>query len=274
MNIKQYKFLDIKEKLFDAIIVSSGFESRASYQSMQFESLPVAKIALCFDSETSDKTRKLNDAYFVEREFEMITVNSDVNSLELFTGLIKKIIDNSVDKDEICIYIDYSSMVRNWYATIIQVVSNFNSVKPINLYFGYSHAKYIPSSNLEKLNRIVEPLFGYCNLSVPYKPTALIICLGNEKNRVYGLQEYFDAATYLFYSDSSFDNEYSEEVERVNSEVLKSTNAENVFRFPVHDLIYTSYLIENLCKVLLYKFRVIIAPCGAKSGEIDHLKPV
>ena len=40
--------------------------------------------------------------------------------------------------------------------------------------------------------------------------------------------------------------------------------SENIFRFPIHDLIYTNFLLENLCKALLNDFRIIIAPCGPK----------
>ena len=264
LEIIQYKFSEVKAMSFDAVIVSSGFESRASYQAKHLDFLSADKIALCFDSETDDETRKINDSYFIESGFEMITVTSDINCQDLLEGIFNKISKKNSSKDLLNIYIDYSSMVRTWYAAIIHIINRSNYSQTINLYFGYSYAKYISSANTDVLNKIVEPLFGYCNLSVPSKPTALIICLGNEKNRVYGLQEYFDAATYLFYSDSNFDNEYSDEVEKVNIEILSSTRSDNIIRFPVHDLIYTDYLIENLCKVLIKDFRVVIAPCGPK----------
>ena len=57
--------------LFDAVIVSSGFESRASYQAKQLDFLTADKIALCFDSETDDETRKINDSYFLKSGFEI-----------------------------------------------------------------------------------------------------------------------------------------------------------------------------------------------------------
>lgn len=261
--VSQFKFSELELTYFDAMIVASGFESRASFQVKKFRTLPKEKIALCFDNEVSDKTRKKNDLFFKSKGFELITISNEQDNIELLQTILDKIIYSS-SEDCIRIYIDYSSMIRNWYASIIYIVSNLRTKKPISLFFGYSHAEFISSSHLDVLNKVVEPLFGYCNLSVPFKPTALVICLGNEKNRVYGLQEYFDAATYLFYSDASFDNEYSVEVEKVNFEILKSAKAQNVFRFPVHDLLYTDYLIENLCKVLLKDYRVVIAPCGPK----------
>lgn len=264
-KIKQFKFSDIKILEFDAIIVASGFETRASYQASQFTRLPKIKYALCFDSERDDENRKLNDLFFQKERFEMIDVKNDTDILKVFQEIIEKIlVVRKVQEKPIQIYIDYSSMIRSWYASILYIYNKYSLNKSIRLFFGYSYAKFVSSANLDILNKIVEPLNGYCSLSVPSKPTALIVCLGNEKNRVYGLQEYFDAATYLFYSDGNYENLYSNEVEVVNLDIINSTKKENIIRYPVFDLIYTDYLLENLCRVLVKEFRLIIAPCGPK----------
>ena len=114
----------------------------------------------------------------------------------------------------------------------------------------------------------MSPLFGYCDLNVPSRPTALIIGLGNERNRIYGLKEYFDAVPYLFYSDKSYNDKYSKEIEVINKEIIEETCPNNIFQFPIHDLTYTNYILENLCLTLLKDYRVIIAPCGPKPFAI------
>jgi hypothetical protein len=264
MLISNNTFDEAKTLEYDAYIACSGFEERASYQISHFEGQAKKKIVLGFTSEQSDLIRKKNDRKFLDANFESVTIDGDTNNIEWFQELIAERLQENPNQNEYRFYVDYSSMTRNMYGNILTVINNITIDKTIHVTFAYSHAKYSPTVDNEVLNRFVEPIYGYCNLSIPSKPTALIICLGNEKNRVYGLQEYFDAATFLFYSDSSYNSEFSEEVERVNYEILSNTNVDDVVRFPIHDLGYTNYLLENLCQVLLKKYRVVIAPCGPK----------
>ena len=155
-------------------------------------------------------------------------------------------------------------MTKNWYASLLYCFNQLGAKKNVFITFGYTHAMYSPSKGDYSYNRIIEPLQGFCNLSIPSKPTALITCLGNEPNRIDGLQEYFDATLFLFYTDSIFDNEFAAEVEGLHEELIAATKLENVFKFPITDLIFTYYLLQNLCTVLLNEFRIIIAPCSPK----------
>ncbi len=76
--------------------------------------------------------------------------------------------------------------------------------------------------------------------------------------------EYFDAVPYLFYSDKSYNEEYHQEIKRVNKSLFEEINSNHIFDFPIHDLVYTNYILRNLCQTLLKDYRVIIAPCGPK----------
>ena len=169
-----------------------------------------------------------------------------------------------LNMDKVNIYIDYSSMTRNWYSFLLFSFSNILYRDKVFVYLAYSHANYIPNDNETALNRIVTPLYGFCDLGVPSKPTALIIGLGNEPDRAYGLKEYFDAVPYLFYSDQSYNENYSKEVEQQNSAIFQEVNANNIFGYPIHDLVFTNYILQNLCLTLVEKYRVVIAPCGPK----------
>ena len=265
IRLKQNRFSEIEYRSFNLVVAASGFESRASYQMSRYKGVAQKKIILSFNDKTDNDIRKINDDFFERSGFIKYSVDGDLNTFSIIEEIIFSVIKANEQSSEINIYVDYSSMTRNLYAQIIYIIKSIESLKTINIVFGYSHAKYTKSLDDEILNRFVEPLFGFCSLSIPIKPTALIICLGNEKNRVYGLQEYFDATTYLFYSDSSFNNKFSKEVEVVNSEILSATKPERIIKFPMHDMSHTNYLLENICKVLSNDFRVIIAPCGPKT---------
>jgi hypothetical protein len=264
ISTKQLHFSEIINKNFDIFIVSSGFESRASYQASKYIGIAGQKIALGFSNENEDLNRIKNDVFFKENQFELVIIDGEDAKCNYLDEIVKKIIDLGDKNSKVNIYIDYSCMTKNWYAYLLYSVNFLKSRYPIILTFGYSHSKFVPYSEKITLNRVVMPLFGYCNLSVPSKPTALLIGMGNEPNRISGLKEYFDAILYLFYTDTTYNSEYSNEIENNSKEIIEQTNTENIFRYPVHDLTYTSLLLDNLCNVLLNDYRVIIAPCGPK----------
>lgn len=264
IEINQYKLSDISEWKFDLFIAASGFESRAIFQSSILKNIPKRRFSLGFNNETKDSTRLINDEFFKENNFIQTVLDGDTTDLTQLSKILNETFESSKSNGECNIYVDYSSMTRNWYGYILYIINHYRNKLKVNVTFGYSYSKYTPAIQDDNLNKVVEPLFGYCKMSIPDKPSALIICLGNERNRAYGLQEYFDATTYLFYSDLSYNNEFSSEVEKANFDLLNSINAENVIRFPVHDLINTNYLLDSLCRGLIKYYRIILAPCGPK----------
>lgn len=248
----------------DFFIASSGYESRANFQSEKFHSISQKKYVLGFDVEKVDPTRKKNDQFFENAGF----IYYEVSGENLISDLLNHIlldIETFISSDGLThVYIDYSCMSRNWYSYLLYGFTLLQNNHRFRFYFGYSHAKYVCNDGNDTLNRIVKPLLGFCDLSVPSKPTALIVGMGNEANRVLGLKEYFDAVPYLFYSDPSYNEKYGEEVEEVNGSIIAETKSENVFKYPVNDLIYTEYILNNLCRTLENNYRIIIAPCGPK----------
>jgi hypothetical protein len=267
IHISQAKFAEIKNDQFDLIIAASGFEKRAAFQIPQISDSQAQKIALAFNNEKDDNNRLNNDAIFRAHGFTLI--EADGSNLEI--EFLRSIFRMTPTKRRINVYVDYSCMTRNWYAQILLFATKFLDVEKANFFFGYSVAEYEYVAKEEKLNEIVEPIFGFCKLSIPSKPTALVICLGNEISRVYGLREFFDATTYLFYSDTKFGNKFSYEVEDVNYDILASTPNEHIFKYPLEDLVYTSFLIESLCRSLNENYRVILAPCGPKTFTLLSL---
>ena len=264
IKIKQLHFSEVIEKSFDFFIVSSGYESRASFQTSKYSGTAGKKIALGFNVETEDSNRLKNDKFFSDNKFEIIIIDGEDPKCNVLNEIVSKIISFSNMHEIVNVYIDYSCMTKNWYAYLLYSINYLREKSIINVAFGYSHSKFVPFDGKQALNRVVAPLLGYCNLSVPNRPTSLLIGMGDEPNRISGLQEYFDAIPYLFYTDASYNAEYSEEIKKNSIEIIEQTNKENIFPYPIHDLTYTYFLLENLCTVLLKDYRVIIAPCGPK----------
>lgn len=255
---------------FDLFICASGFETRSTFQASYISNVG-RKICIGFDNEKDNLERKKNDDFFIKNNFEILNCSVEENISKNIGALLKDIEMMLADSKELKVFIDYSSMTKNWYSYLLLGMFNLKKRSNLNIYFGYSHAEYVKSSISNTLNRIVSPLFGYCNLSLPSSPTSLVIGLGNEPNRVFGLIEYFDAIPFIFRTDGSFNPNYKIEIESISKDILNEIPIKNVFEYPVNDLLYTHYILENLCKELLQTNRVIITPCGPKPFTLISL---
>jgi hypothetical protein len=248
---------------FDLIICASGFEERASFLVSNYRLNSKEKICLSFNSFNDRYSRKRNDEIFASLSFSTFLI--DGNSRDEIIDILTEF-ENHNSSEVINVLVDYSSMTRIWYATIINYfrykAQKFNSV---NLFFCYSVSKYIPPPAYQPYTSFIEPIDGFFNLSIPDKPSALIIGLGYEKDRAFGLKEYFDAdEVYLFLTEESSDKKYTTAVIENNKSILRDSKESNTIRYTLFDLNNTDSLLYKLCKDLSEDFRVILAPCGPK----------
>src|SRR5688572_19111142 len=157
MKTSQHQFEDVLDLHFDAIVAASGYERRCTFQARKLRSDAARKIVLGFDKDLESENRKINDKTFKDLGYKIFRKDGQKIDLDFFTKLISDIVSNSKES-EVNIYVDYSSMTRNWYAQILFVANQIVTNKSINIYFGYSFAKYEKSSREESLNRVVEPI--------------------------------------------------------------------------------------------------------------------
>lgn len=260
-RIQTKQSLEIDWINLDLIIVSSGYEDRCTFFSQthidKFEN--AKKVCLAFDNSKENN-------FFKESGFEILSCDGENNKpLEIFLKSF------TTDKnDNLNILIDYSSMTRIWYSTLLCFFANNNSDN-INIQFVYSFSKYIAPPRTTTRNIHVKPLEGFSTFSIPDKPTALIIGLGYEPEKAFGLSEFFDAETFLLYNDKSFGSEFSTAVEDINSKLINSVPSDNIYKYPIGNLIVTEKLLIDLCRGLNEKFRIVITPTGPKPFTLVSL---
>jgi hypothetical protein len=258
--IKQIDQDNIKKKQFDLIIASSGYEIRANYIANVLNNNCNEKIVFSFSDHRKEKSRLENDLFFKKHNFKSfeITGNSYSKILEVINGFIEQ-----SKSQTLSILIDYSSMTRIWYGAIIKYFKQLDRNKQtIIVYFCYTIAKFHQPPERDSKTSNFEPINGYCSLSIPLYPSALITGLGYERNKAFGLKEFFDAELlYLFYTNG---NDYTEHVLQINQELIKRTPKQNVLSYNVNDLLLTKTILYELCSSLKENYRVIIAPLGPK----------
>jgi len=269
MKTKYLKQLNKKELLdleFDLIIASCGYESRASYISELLYNKCKNKYVFSFTDNTDLKIRLENDKKFIDLGFKSISCEGNN------ANIIVKQIDEFISKNDgtLSILIDYSSMTRVWYGNILIFFRNLNiEDRLINIFFTYSESEFHLPANKDSTTSHFEPIDGFCNLSIPSFPTALITGLGYEKNKAFGLKDFFDAEQlYLFYTQG---NGFTQHVKTMNNELIEMTPIQNIIQFNLNDILLTKNILYELCLNLMKNFRVIIAPCGPKPFTILSL---
>jgi hypothetical protein len=255
----------------DLVIATSGYELRSVHVAKKINDRLKNAVKICcsFSCNKENSASKNNDKIFRSLGYQLFSGNGDDDFF--IERVLTDITIALFDKKEVNVLIDYSSMTRLWYASVLRFFY-FNEIKiPVNLYFCYSFAKFQPPSNLQVRNIHVSPIDGFSNFSIPDKPTTLIIGMGYEAERAYGLKEYFDAETFLFYNDSTLGKEYSQKVENTNYALINSIPRENVYKYPINNMEFLERTLHGLCKSLISRSRVIIAPCGPKPFTLISL---
>lgn len=251
----------VEDLEFDCLICSSGFEERATHVSKSVEFKVNKKIVIGFKNHETEGYRKSNDAYYNSNGFELLLENADESDkiLSILNSLVK-----STKGGGIKIAIDYSSMTRVWYSAILYFFDTLNYNSNVDLFFFYSYSKFAKPLNSDVRNIHIGPIKNYSFLSIPDKPTALIIGLGYEKERAFGLTEYFDAETYLFVADKSKGVEFYNAVQKANLALLSSAKPENIFEYSLQHLNHSESLLYAVCKSLRSDYRLVLAPTGPK----------
>jgi len=263
MNVKYIKQIasdEIKGKKFDLVIASSGYEARATHIANVINKDIKNKVVFSFNGYTSEEIRKKNDGIFKELHYTSIELDGSdsITIINFIDEFIKSFSSNTL-----AILIDYSSMTRIWYGSIINYFK-YTSInnKSIKVYFSYSCAELHKPVDKEFKTSYFSPIEGFCNLSIPFVPTALITGLGYETNKTFGLKEFFDAELlYLFYTEG---NEFTKYVIERNEELFSQTLPKYKIPYSIKDILLTKTILYDLCLSLKNDFRIIIAPCGPK----------
>lgn len=258
---------------WDLFIVASSFESRA----VKLACMLTAKdwlngserLYLKFNEQADNAIRRKNDELLETLGFVPLLSSSSDNSI-----LVMKLhlfLTSMSWKESVNVLIDYTCMTKVMYGGIIKLLSleEFSNIK-INVTLSYSHGEYL-APPIQTRNMFVGPISGYSYMTPVVKPTALIIGLGNEVNRAFGLQEYFDSTPFYFVGNSDSNEQYGLDAALINEKLLNSVHESHVFHYSVNNFVSLQSDLISLCKDLNERYRVIIAPCGPKPFTLAAL---
>jgi hypothetical protein len=262
---KQIDTEELSASKIDLLLVASGFEARSVFLSsnLALERIP-NKVAFGF-KDRRIFSRDSNDIFFKKNDFAFFD-NIDGDNGETIACWLKEFLEYSAQRtNEITIVIDYSSMTRTWYASLLKALFLFsNRALKIRCIWSYSPSIYTPPPRLS-VNTHVGVMPGFCNLEGLDKPIALVVGLGYDRVRGTGLVEYIEPQrTVLFYTDPAFDDQFVRDVKNNNSALFRMVDDCDMVPHPFSDLDYTIGKIIDSVGDLSQSYRVIVAPLGVK----------
>ena len=267
VHAHQVAFEELLNENIDVLIAACGIESRSSHliQLSQFNARK--KIALIFKEGHDEGSWKQNEIIFRENGFDCYELSS--NETGEIISLLEKLCDKSFCEN-IKLVIDYSSMTKIWYGTIINYFA-FNDLGYNNLvvYFCYTPEHFVPPAARKGKLLNPEPIFFNRPSINENKPLALIIGLGYEDTRVEFLFDFFKPDdVYFFLPNPSFDEKYTQMAKAGNRKVLSNVKASHLFSYPAKELEEIDSKLTSLCLSLRLKYRVNLISLGPKTFSL------
>lgn len=258
-NVKYDQFSQYE---FDLFIMTYRKTERALFLSAK--QLKNKRQLILFTSSSELEEYKIEHA----QEYNTDVLVIEKNEIDPLINYLLEFINKS-EEYSISVSVDYTVMSQLWYSSILVFLNNLNIKKKIDLYFSYTQSKFYKPSNSNNCNYKFQPLKGYSNISIPNKPTALILGVGFENRRAFSLKEYLDAEeVYVFITDKLSAPQFNKEVYIQNRDIIAQMNDDHILEYPVLDILYTRKILYDLCKNLSNDFRVLIAPCGPKTFSL------
>ena len=252
----------------DLLLAASGYEYRSACVAERLrKSKHTRRVALGFNDRKTRGSRRRNDRIFKELGFALVLADGDDPSvprmvlLETLSGITNP-----------KIVVDYTVMTTVWYASLISALGSFEEeASKAEVYFIYQPSLFSPPKP-PRPNAHIGPIAEFCSLTLPDKPTALVMGLGYIPLRSAGLIDYVEPKEiYAFIADPGTDERFVREVEKNNKETLARIGKDNVVRYPLDDLRLLEVRLNTLVSALQRDYRVIIAPLGPKPFSLISL---
>jgi len=264
----QVSFEELLNENIDILIAACGSESRSSHLIQLSNFNAYKKIALLFKERQDLDILQLNESIFKEKGFECYELSGDSS------GEIMAVLDSisEIKKfDSIKLVVDYSSMTKMWYGTIINYFA-FNELdyKELIVYFCYTPEHFVPPAARKKNHPKPEPVFMNRPAINENKPLALVIGLGYDESKAEFLCDFLKPDdVYFFLPSPSFDDNYTRMARSNNRKILADVKSNNLILYSAKNIEEIDSKLTSLCLNLRLKYRIILISLGPKTFSLS-----
>lgn len=253
----------------DLLLCGCGYEERClSFVSRNLDGIHniSSKIVLSYKSPQIpelDEHRKFFSK-FGFKEYQIDKPQEVTQALkDIFKGLTKA--------KKVKIVIDYSSMDRQWYSRILLFFDKYRDSSLLNVvcYFTYS-VPVIQNESFDKIFSVsgVEALQGFSSISIPDKPTALIVGLGNDIKALAALK-YFADIDYIHYFYT--DNTYVQSLDEKYKSLFLRCPLEMIHKYSLMNMVTVFNTLCDIYKSIKDNYRLVLISCGPKPFTLMSL---
>ncbi|MDW6003304.1 hypothetical protein [Vibrio mangrovi] len=268
VRIKDLPRSEIMQTQFDLGIFSVGYEPRCIHLAGLLERQNIGHtLVLSYEESAQNDVHRTNQSLFKSMGYTNFVSLKHCEIKLAYQSLIQTM-ERLENIDGVYkIFIDYSSMSRNWYSAILNYLLNYFK-KPIEITMVYSCAEYpLNSGFLDFELGEVKVLPGCQGSSITKKKKASIFMLGFDRIgplSFYNLLEP-DIAYGMISSPGSLPD-YEETARTINGQFIQHqlNNGEKLVGSPIFSVAQT---FENLCQLIrpiVDKYNVSIVQFGPK----------
>jgi hypothetical protein len=248
---------------YDLAIFSSGYEDRCTYVPARLTSIPRERVVVLGFAEYEDEARRArHDAFFTER---YVAPSRGLRSRD--DAAIYQVLERRVTaRDTARILVDYSSMSRVWYASVVNWFRASTTFKSVELDFCYAGGNYVdgvPEKNIADV--VCVP--GCEGTMLGDRHSVAIFGLGFDEFSPFTIIERTEPKeVFAFYADPGSDPSYPSETLRYNAAFLAEYVSDERRRLPLPISSVESTYVK--LAELLAPFRtmadITVTPCGPK----------
>lgn len=253
----------------DLLICGCGYEDRCA----------------SFVKKNLDKIQRVSSKYVLSYSFPLIPKIDEHKTFFSCQGFKEYVIKEPHDvtlalsdiftkviaKKNFKIVVDYSSMDRQWYSRILLFLDKYRNDSIFNIICCFTYC--IPSISINSDDKKfsitgLEALSGFSSISIPDRPTALIVGLGNDDKALYALR-YFADIDYIhyFYTDKS----YVPGLEEKYNKLLYRNSPDMVHEYSLNNMVSVFNTFCDIYKTIKDKYRIVIISCGPKPFTLMSL---
>lgn len=264
--MRLYKVADIgsgclKEGLYDLAIFASGVEQRCTLipELLKREHV-IESVVFGYEESKEDYYRPDNDKYFRSEWADDITIASDSNDTVIYDRLRRVDLDG---KERFRILVDYSTMSRLWYGSILNWLRYFDGESEVEIDFLYSLGVY--KNEFSPL--VIEDILaipGYEGSPIVDARSLAIFGLGFDGIATLGAFDLIEPnIVYAYLASPGAAEGYAEQTEKYNNLFL-SGYVENLLKVPILSIEATLKSLTELISPHRGETNIIIVPMGPK----------
>jgi hypothetical protein len=267
VQANQIPFEELLKENIDILIAASSNETRSRHLVQLSNFNAQKKIAFLFKENQDSIIHAENALFFREKGFECFELSGE--SADEIVVLLEKICGEK-QFDNIKLVVDYSSMSKMWYGTIISYFSYGEfDINKLTVYFCYTPEYFVPPAAQKCKPSNPEPVFSRPPSLNDNKPLALVIGLGYDEGKAEFLCDFFKPDdVYFFLPNPSFDSKYTEEAKLKNKKLLSKVMSNHLLNYTASNIEDIDDKLTALCLNLRLDYRTILISLGPKTFSL------